>query len=80
MAKITDWELGNDLAFIQDTIAEKIGDIADSRPEIAEMLHRHASEIGKAFNDLKAHDFGLWDWKSCKCKRCQTKRIIENYS
>ena len=73
---LTDWEIGNDLLGIVGLIDEKIGEIAETNPLIADKLHQCSMVIGKSFNDLNAHGFGLMDWRQCNCESCCAKRGV----
>lgn len=58
---MTKWEIGQDLIAINDFIAEKAVDIADSDPMLAMKLQKIRAEVGELFNENNDHTFGIFD-------------------
>ena len=62
---MTKWEIGQDLIFINDMIAEKIYDFNKSGQEkLAIKLDIIRASIGDLFNENNDHEFGVFDCDS----------------
>lgn len=58
--KLTDWEAGQELIVIADTIGFRKSDLKDSHPDLYKMLDEIQRTVGDKFNALNSHDFGLY--------------------
>ena len=57
--KLTDWEIGQELTKVFDTINESRVEIKSTSPLIAHELAKIANKVGHIFNKLKSHGFLL---------------------
>lgn len=57
--KLTDWEIGQELTKVFDTINESRVEIKSTSPLIAHELANIANKVGNIFNELKSHGFLL---------------------
>ena len=63
MNKLTDWEVGQELIKISDTISESVADIGDSgSSDLIQELKRMMGQLGDELKKLKSHDFGIYDY------------------
>jgi hypothetical protein len=58
-SEMTDWECGQELIAIQDTMFDRIQGLEKTHPEIYKAIYNKACEIGDIFNALGSHEFGL---------------------
>lgn len=56
---LTDWECGQELIKAVDTLDEIFSEIYSGHPDIAQIVFECSLKIGREFNKLKSHDFGL---------------------
>ena len=56
---LTDWEAGQILCEIHDSMGDAQFDIKDSHPEIRKVIAECRNKIGVEFNKLKSHGFLL---------------------
>jgi len=65
---VTDWEVGQDLCFLSDEIAERMADMKESHPKVYWMLDDIRRTIGDTFNRdpfRTSHKFGLASHDEC---------------
>lgn len=59
---MTKWEIGQDLIYLNDEIAEKVYDLNKSgHEELAIKLDLIRARIGDLFNENNDHCFGIYD-------------------
>lgn len=65
---LTDWEIGQELVFIQDTMLERVSDLPRTHAA-RKLVYRMAAKLGDYFDEQhngKSHGFGLYNSRVAK--------------